>query len=59
MGKRIREAEKQKIPYMLITGEREEKEKTVAVRIRGQKEQETLEVEQLVAQLKKQIEEKA
>ena len=44
---------------MLITGEREEKEKTVAVRIRGQKEQETLEVEQLVAQLKKQIEEKA
>lgn len=59
LGKRIREAEKQKIPYMLVAGEREAKEKTVAVRVRGQKEQETLKVEQLITQLKKQIEQKA
>jgi threonyl-tRNA synthetase len=59
LGKRIRNAEKQKIPYMLVAGEREAKEKTVAVRVRGQKEQETLKVEQLITQLKKQIEQKA
>ncbi|MDP3892169.1 His/Gly/Thr/Pro-type tRNA ligase C-terminal domain-containing protein, partial [Nocardioides sp.] len=34
-GKRIREAEMQKIPYVLIVGEREEKNKTVSVRKRG------------------------
>ena len=35
MGKKIREAETQKVPYMLIVGENEEKEGTVAVRKRG------------------------
>lgn len=34
LGKRIREAEMQKIPYILIVGEKEEKEKTVSVRSR-------------------------
>jgi threonine--tRNA ligase len=35
VGKKIREAETQKIPYMLIVGENEEKEGTVSVRKRG------------------------
>jgi threonine--tRNA ligase len=35
MGKKIREAEKQKVPYMLIVGENEEKEATISVRKRG------------------------
>ena len=35
MGKKIREAETQKIPYMLIVGENEEKKGTVSVRKRG------------------------
>ncbi|WP_315012265.1 threonine--tRNA ligase [Capnocytophaga leadbetteri] len=35
MGKKIREAETQKVPYMLILGENEEKEGTVSVRKRG------------------------
>ena len=35
MGKKIREAETQNIPYMLIVGENEEKEGTVSVRKRG------------------------
>ena len=35
MGKKIREAETQKVPYMLIVGENEEKEGTVSVRKRG------------------------
>ena len=35
MGKKIREAETQKVPYMLIVGENEEKEGAVSVRKRG------------------------
>lgn len=37
LGKRIREEEKQKVPYVLVVGEKEEKDKTVAVRKRGEK----------------------
>ncbi|MDP3948493.1 MAG: threonine--tRNA ligase [bacterium] len=35
LGKRIREAEMKKIPYVLVVGEKEEKSKTVSVRKRG------------------------
>jgi threonyl-tRNA synthetase len=38
MQKRIRNAEKQKIPYMLIIGDREAESDSVAVRARGQKD---------------------
>ena len=38
LGKRIREAEKQKIPYMLVVGEKEEADNSVAVRSRKEKE---------------------
>ncbi len=36
IGKKIREAEMNKIPYMLILGEQEEKEGTVSVRKHGE-----------------------
>lgn len=36
IGKKIREAEMNKIPYMLILGEQEEKEETVSVRKHGE-----------------------
>ena len=35
MGKKIREAEMNKLPYMLIVGEQEEKDGTVSVRKHG------------------------
>jgi threonyl-tRNA synthetase len=35
LGKRIREAELEKIPYLAIVGERETQSQTVAVRLRG------------------------
>lgn len=38
IGKKIREAEIQKIPYLLIIGEREAAAKTIAVRGRGKKD---------------------
>ncbi len=45
LGKRIREAELQKIPYVLVVGEREEVKKTVSVRHyhRGQEGETTIE----------------
>lgn len=35
MGKKIREAEMNKIPYMIIVGEQEEKNGTISVRKHG------------------------
>jgi threonyl-tRNA synthetase len=38
VGKKIRNGEMQKIPYLLVVGDKEEKNKTVAVRERSQKD---------------------
>lgn len=51
LGKRIREAEKQKIPYMLVVGEKEETDNSVAVRSRGTKEQEVMAVEKFIEKI--------
>ncbi len=58
LGKRIREAEKQKIPYMLVVGEKEEADNSVAVRSRGTKEQEVMEVEKFIEKIVVEIKEK-
>ena len=44
-GKKIRDAELQKIPYMLIVGEKEENENTVSVRKQGKGDLGTYEIE--------------
>ena len=54
LGKRIREAEMQKNPYILVVGDKEIDSKTVNVRTRGQKETETISVEAFVDEVKKQ-----
>jgi len=59
LGKRIREAEKQKIPYMIVVGEKEEKDETVAVRNRGQKEQSVIKIDEFIEKIRKEIEEKS
>jgi threonyl-tRNA synthetase len=58
LGKRIRQAEKQKIPYMLVVGEKEEAENSVAVRSRGTKEQEVMGVEKFIEKIVAEIKEK-
>ena len=58
LGKRISETEKQKIPYILVVGEREMNEKSVNVRSRGIKEQNSLLVEKFIEKVEKEIEEK-
>jgi len=58
LGKRIREAEKQKIPYMLVVGEKEMQSNSVAVRKRNDKEQKVMPVDDFIASIKKEIKEK-
>jgi len=56
LGKRISEAEKQKIPYMLVVGEKEMNADSVAIRSRGDKKQEVMKVDEFVEKIKKEIE---
>lgn len=58
MQKKIRRAEEQKIPYMLIVGPREEKENKVSVRKRGEKDLGPMTLPEFMAKIKKEIEEK-
>ncbi|MGA1330531.1 MAG: threonine--tRNA ligase, partial [Bacteroidia bacterium] len=51
IGRKIRDAEMQKIPYMLIIGEKEVQTGTVAVRRHGQGQGETLTIPAFVAML--------
>jgi len=53
LSKRIREAELQKVPYLLIVGDKEEKTKTVALRKRKKGDLGTFNIEELIDQLKK------
>lgn len=58
LGKRISEAEKMKIPYILVVGEKEVTDKTVAIRRRGIKEQQTLPISDFIAKIIKEIKNK-
>lgn len=55
LGKRIRTAEKQKIPYMLVLGDKEQGESSVTVRCYGKQEQETVKFEKFLDELKVEI----
>ncbi len=57
LGKRIRAAEMMKIPYVLVVGEKEEKNETVNVRREGQAKE--VDLKKFIDQIKKEIEEKA
>ncbi len=50
IGFKIREARNQKVPYMLIVGDKEMEHRTVAVRKRGQEETTVCTLEEFVAQ---------
>lgn len=59
LGKRIREAEMQKVPYILVMGEKEVADGTVNVRSRKSNSQETINLDKFVFQIKKEIEERS
>ncbi len=52
LGKKIRNGEIQKIPYLLVVGEKEQKENTVSVRYRGKDEGE-VSIEKFIDRIKK------
>jgi len=59
VGYKIRKAEKFKVPYMLVVGDKEAKLKNLAVRIRGKKEMKKMTVKKFIDNLKKEIAEKS
>ncbi len=56
LGKRIRNAELQKIPYILVVGDKEIQNQTVNVRHRGQEGE--IKIDELIEKIKKEIEDK-
>ncbi len=59
LGKKIREAELQKIPYILVVGDKEEKSETVAVRQRGKGDLGAMKMKDFLAKIKKEIEQRS
>ena len=55
MQKKIRENARQKIPYLLIVGDREEEAETVNIRRRGEKQQEAAGVEEFIGRAREEI----
>lgn len=55
---KIKDAEMFRIPYMIVLGDREEKEKKLAVRIRGDKKIQNFTTDEFCIRLKKEIDER-
>ncbi|MBL7788257.1 MAG: threonine--tRNA ligase [Chitinophagales bacterium] len=55
IGKKIRDAEMMKVPYMMIIGEKEMNENKVSVRIHGQGDKGMLPLEEVIVKLKQEI----
>ncbi len=58
IGYKIREAQMQKIPYMLVVGQKEEEEQAVAVRSRFLGDEGQKDLKDFIASVKKEIETK-
>ena len=58
LGKRIRNAEKQKVPYILVVGEKEKDAETVAVRKRGEGDLGAIKAMEFIENIKQEITEK-
>jgi len=58
LDKRIRQAEMNKMPYILVVGEREARQETVSVRKRGAGDKGAVPAEQFIKQIKQEIDNK-
>ena len=54
----VKEAELMRIPYIIVIGDKEEKKKTLAVRIRGDKKIKSVKLDSFVKELGKEIQER-
>ena len=55
IGRKIRDAEVRKVPYMLIVGEKEQQENLISLRQHGQGDQGSMSIEEFAAMFQKQI----
>ena len=56
LGYKIREAEKEKVPYIVVLGKNEQKEKTLSVRKRKQGDKGKIDIGEFIDNIKKEIE---
>lgn len=56
IGKKIRDAEMKKVPYMLVVGEKEQTAETVSIRRHGEGDKGSLPLEQFIASVRSEIE---
>jgi threonyl-tRNA synthetase len=59
LGNKIRDAQNEKVPYMLIVGDKEVVDNTVNIRKRSQKESNNIKLKEFIKNIKKEIEEKS
>src|SRR4030042_542935 len=55
---KIKEAEIMRVPYIVVVGDKEEKEKSVAVRVKGNSKIETMKIDSFIEKIKKEIAER-
>jgi len=55
---KVKDAEIMRIPYIIVAGDREEKEKTLAVRIKGSQKIESMKTEEFIKKIGKEISER-
>jgi threonyl-tRNA synthetase len=59
LSAKIRDAQTEKVPYMIIIGEREVKDKMLTIRQRSKQEQLSMDVDNFIAKITKEIKEKS
>lgn len=55
---KVKDSEIMRIPYVIVVGDKEEKEKTIAARIRGDSKIQNFKIEDFISKLEKEIEER-
>jgi len=55
---KVKDAEIMRVPYIIVVGDKEEKEKTIAVRIKGSGKIELMKIDDFVKKIKEEIEER-
>jgi len=55
---KVKEAEIMRVPYIIVAGDREEKDKTLAVRVKGSQKIETMKIEEFIKKIGKEISER-
>ena len=58
VGSKVKEAEIMKVPYIIVVGDKEEKEKSIAVRVKGNSKIEIIKLNDFVSKLKREIQER-